>query len=182
MKTVPARTLPRRLILRSIPASLALMLPFRMAHAKALHTLKPLALPSPNTAIDDGTGAMVRLADYAPTPLVVNFWASWCPPCVHELPALQGLDRAIRQQGMAVALVGVDRKGRDFASGFLADRGIDIPYSLYDPRGKLARELGVRVMPNTFLIGSDGGVRGLIEGPEQWDDPAVTGRVIELLS
>ena len=124
----------------------------------------------------------MRLADLRPTPLLLNFWASWCAPCIHELPTLQGLDAALRGRGMAVALVGTDRKGREFGEAFLEERGIDIPLSLYDERRELARAFGVRAMPSSYLVAGDGTVRGLVEGPAVWDDPAVVERVAQLLS
>ena len=156
--------------------------PSRAVRAQALNTLKTLSKPSPNTVVTDAGGRAVRLADYRPTPLLLNFWASWCAPCVHELPTLQSLDAALRRRGMAVMLVGTDRKGREFGAAFLEERGIDIPLALYDERRELARAFGVRAMPSSYLVGADGTVRGMVEGPEVWDDPAVVERVADLLS
>lgn len=150
------------------------------AHA-ALDTMKPLALPSPNTDLEFHDGTRRRLSDFTPTPLLVNFWASWCPPCVHELPSLQVLDQALRKEGMAVLLVGLDRKGREFGQSFLEQRGIAIPYSLYDQPGVMARELSIRVMPTSFLIGSDGTIRGKVEGPLDWGDPDIISSVASSL-
>lgn len=157
-------------------------MPSRAVQAQALNTLKTLSLPSPNTSFQDANGGVVRLADFKPTPLLLNFWASWCPPCIHELPTLQGLDNALRKRGMAVMLVGVDRKGHGFGEAFLGRMGIEVPFSLYDKDRELARAFGVSVMPSSYLIGADGTIRGLVEGPEEWDDPAVIERVAGLLS
>ena len=157
-------------------------MPSKADRAKALNTLKPLALPSPNAALEDAHGRLVRLADYKPTPLLLNFWASWCAPCIHELPTLQRLDKVLRQQGMAVALVGLDRKGREFGEAFLEERGIEVPIALYDSTRALARALEIRAMPSSYLVGGDGEVRGLVEGPREWDDPAVMAKVASLLS
>ncbi|XDZ65752.1 TlpA disulfide reductase family protein [Alphaproteobacteria bacterium LSUCC0684] len=147
----------------------------------ALDTMKPLALPSPNTAIEFHDGTSRRLADFAPTPLLVNFWASWCPPCVHELPSLMVLDQALREEGMAVLLIGLDRKGRKFGQAFLEDRGITIGNSAFDPPGELARALSIRVMPTSFLISSTGVIRGKVEGPLDWGRREVISAVSEIL-
>ena len=163
-------------------AGMSWLVPFRTARAQALHTLKPLSLPSPNASVEAADGREVRLADFRPTPLLLNFWASWCPPCLRELPTREGLDKALRERGMAVALVGVDREGREFGERFLRERGVDVPISLHDGKRRLARAMDVRVMPSSYLIGGGGTVRGLVEGPEEWDAPAVVDRVVQLLS
>jgi len=147
----------------------------------ALDTMKPLALPSPNTELEFHDGTRRQLADFIPTPLLVNFWASWCPPCVHELPSLMVLDQALREEGMAVLLIGLDRKGREFGQRFLEDRGVAIGNSAFDQPGELARALAIRVMPTSFLIASDGVIRGKVEGPLDWSRPEVISAVAEIL-
>ena len=154
----------------------------RSVRAEALNTLKPLSLPSPNTPIKDAGGGTVRLSDYRPTPLLLNFWASWCAPCIHELPTLQTLDESLRERGMAVMLVGIDHQGGGFGEAFLERHGVDIPLTLYDEKREFARAFGVRGMPSSYFIGADGTVRGLVEGPEEWDRPEVLGEVVRLLS
>lgn len=181
--TLPKGLTRRRLLGTALgyAACSALTLP-SVVRADALNTLKPLALPSPNAVLEAHDGTQRQLSDYAPTPLLVNFWASWCPPCVHELPSLVQLDAALRSRGMAVLLVGVDRKGRAFGEAFLKDRGIEMPYSTYDPKSTLARALNIRVMPSSFLIGADGEIRGKVEGPLDWGTPEVISAVAAALA
>ena len=149
--------------------------------ATPLHTLKPLDLPTPNTAITDAEGNSLTLADYRPMPLVVNFWASWCPPCIHELPSLARLDEALAPQAMGVVLVGIDRKGRDFGEAFLEARGIDIRARAYDAEGALAQAIGIRAMPTSLLISGEGRIIGRLEGAAAWDDPEAIALLKELL-
>ena len=150
--------------------------------ATPLNTLKPLDLPTPNTAITDAEGNSLTLADYRPMPLVVNFWASWCPPCIHELPALARLDEVLTPQGMGVLLVGVDRKGRDFGESFLKDQGIDIRQRAYDAKGGLVRAIGVRAMPTSLLISGSGRIIGRFEGIAAWNDPEIIAHLADLLA
>lgn len=170
----------RHLLTLLLASSCTATLPFGRIHA--LDTLKPLSLPSPNTPIEDSTGTAVMLSDYRPTPLLVNFWASWCAPCIHELPALQRLNTALNAENMAVALVGIDRQGREFGTEFLANHDITIPLALYDAGGKLAQALAIRAMPTSFLIAGTGTIVGKVEGPLQWDDPQIISQTIAHLS
>ena len=154
-----------------------------LGHASAaLDTMKPLDRASPDTPLVDGTGDASPLAQRVDRPMVVNFWASWCPPCVHELPALERLDQALQDHGMAVMLVGLDRKGIDFGAAFLADQGIRITRSVFEKTGDLPRALDIRVMPSSFLLRPGGQMIGVIEGPLEWDQPEVINAVVSTLA
>ena len=131
----------------------------------ALDTMKPLDRASPDTLLADPHGIAASLPQRVDRPMLVNFWASWCPPCVHELPSLQQLDTALRDHDMAVMLVGLDRKGADFGQAFLDEKGIEIPRSVFDKTGAIARALEIRVMPTSFFIRPEGQIIGKIEGP-----------------
>lgn len=169
----------RQILAATVPISLFGLA--GLAQAQPLNTLISLDLPSPNTAIEDKSGQSRMLADYATQPLLINFWASWCPPCIHELPALEGLDRALADVGMGVLLVGADRKGTDFGEAFLADRNIAIRQRAYDPRGELARALSIRAMPTSFMMTQQGQIIGKVEGAIAWDDPAVIRQLVTML-
>ena len=146
-----------------------------------LNTLEQLDLPTPNTAFTDPAGNPVELADYQPMPMLVNFWASWCPPCIHELPALARLDKALAPQGMGVLLVGVDRKGPDFGEAFLKEKNISMRHRAYDAKGDLVRAIGIRAMPTSLLISSKGQIIGKVEGVAAWDDEQVITALADLL-
>ena len=147
----------------------------------ALDTMKPLDRASPDTPLLDQTGDMSPLALRVDRPMLVNFWASWCPPCVHELPQLQRLDDALASHNMAVMLIGLDRKGIDFGAPFLADKGITIARSVFDKSGDLPRALKIRVMPSSYFIRPGGQIIGMVEGPLEWDQPDVIDAVIKTL-
>ncbi len=155
-----------------IPASL-----IPSASSDALHTMKPLDRTSPNTVIMQHDGTAISFADLATRPVLVNFWASWCAPCVHELPDLAVLNTALAADDMAVILVGIDRKGHEFGEEFLAQKGINIPTRVYDPSGDLPRALEINVMPTSFLIQPGGRIVGRIEGPLNWPSPKVIAAV-----
>jgi cytochrome c biogenesis protein CcmG, thiol:disulfide interchange protein DsbE len=95
----------------------------------------------------------VSLAGLRGKPVVLNFFGSWCPPCIREMPALQVM--AERYKGR-IAFVGVTfNDGREAAKGVLERTGVTYP-AAFDPKSELAYDYGVRVMPTTFFIGPDG--------------------------
>jgi thiol-disulfide isomerase/thioredoxin len=110
--------------------------------------------------VDPVTGASVDLADYAGRPVVLNFWASWCPPCREEIPALVQL----AERHPDVALVGVNFQ--DSASGakeLQRELGFDFP-SIADPNGDLGFRLGIQGMPTTFFLDAAHRIVGVVVG------------------
>ena len=179
---------PRRQVITSLLTgfTIASLAPFAAASSSdhisdALDTMKPLVGTTPNAPVETRMGTNSSLTELIDRPMLVNFWASWCPPCVHELPQLVKLDQALSEEGMAVMLVGVDRKGRIFAEEFLAERGITIPRAVHDQTGAVPRALEIKVMPTSFLVRPGGALIGKIEGPLQWDDPSVMASVASIL-
>lgn len=157
----------------------SVMLP--SAHA-VLDTLKPIAMPSPKTTFLDANGNPARLADWLGTPLFVNFWATWCPPCIHELPSLMRLDQYLRQHDMAVLLISVDRAGRDKAIPFLENLGITGPELGFDPNGDLAKSVDIKALPTSYCIRADGVIAAQIIGDMAWDDAPVIETIMPYLS
>ena len=86
-------------------------------------------------------------------PVVLNFFASWCGPCVREMPALQAMSERYRGKVDFVGVTFNDR--REAARGVLERTGVNYP-AAFDPESDVAVDYGVRVMPTTFFIGPDG--------------------------
>jgi thiol-disulfide isomerase/thioredoxin len=150
------------------------------AHA-VLDTLKPISMPSPKTPFADDSGAEVSLDHWHGAPVLVNFWATWCPPCVHELPSLMRLHHILKPDGIKVLLISVDRKGRDKALPFLQKLGIegpDLGPDLgFDQQSRLAKALELRGLPTTWCVRSDGQMTAQITGDAVWDDPKVIEKI-----
>ena len=115
------------------------------------------AAPSMSTVIRDENDKDFRLDSLQGQPVLVNFWATWCPPCVAELPAL---DNAAKQLGddVTLLLISVDRGGRKKALPFLQDRGITRPLIGFDPISRDSAALWSnpikgRVMPRSCKKG-----------------------------
>ena len=122
----------------------------------------PTALPAARfTTLD---GAPRTLADYAGKPVVLNLWATWCIPCVAELPELDRLAAS----GVVVLAVSADRGGAATVRPFAASHHLDHLTVLLDPGNAAVGALGVAGFPTTLLIGADGRLRGTMEGPAAW--------------
>lgn len=132
---------------------------------------EPFTKPSkaPTTDFLDPEGQSINLDAYAGRTVLVNFWATWCAPCIKELPALDALQAEMGGEAFQVLIISVDRKGLEVAQPFLDDLKITSLKTAADPKGALAREMGASGLPTTVLIDADGLVRGRILGDAEWN-------------
>ena len=105
----------------------------------------------------DPDGGEIRLAGFDGAPVLVNLWASWCAPCIKELPTLGKLEQARATGGqLAVIAVSQDRAPKASVDAFLAHRGIGRFAAFHDPEMALSSALGVEVLPATVLFDARG--------------------------
>jgi thiol-disulfide isomerase/thioredoxin len=119
-------------------------------------------------------GKQTQLTDFRGKVVVLNFWASWCPPCVEETPALNALQKQIEGRGGFVLGVDVDEDPAKYEQ-FVQDYHIIFP-TWRDPtvqglKWKIANDYGTTVIPETYIIGRNGKIARKIIGPQQWDSP-----------
>jgi len=129
-------------------------------------------LPAPELGFTTRTGEPVRLADFRGHVVLVNLWATWCGPCVEEMPSL---DRMQAQLGhdLTVLAISEDRNGESVVAPFLARIESHHLAVYLDPSNAALRAFGVHGLPTSFLISRDGTVLAKIEGSAEWDDPAM---------
>jgi cytochrome c biogenesis protein CcmG/thiol:disulfide interchange protein DsbE len=119
--------------------------------------------PLPPDGGSDGDPDTLALSDLEGSPVVLNFWASWCGPCKDEAPILAAAEPALREQG--VIFLGVDSQdASEDAQAFEETFGIGYR-SVVDQDGSLANEYGVFGFPETFFIDADGVIRAKHVGP-----------------
>ena len=103
---------------------------------------------------------------------LVNFWATWCPPCLKELPGMDKLQAALEEDGLDVVAISLDRGGLKKARSFW--NRADMQMGLYaDPDKDLALEMGVIGLPVTAILGPDGREIGRLIGEAEWDTEEV---------
>lgn len=119
-------------------------------HIKPASARKPM----PDFALKDLTGRAWQLSDHRGGVVLVNFWATWCPPCRDETPGLVRVARAYRAKGLSVAGISMDEGGVAPVHKFLQDFGVDYPIMMPDPNFLMAGQ--VEGLPTTFLIDRQG--------------------------
>lgn len=118
----------------------------------------------------------VSLNQYRGQVVIVNFWATWCPPCVEELPTLMDMQNRLRSRGVVVLGVSIDVDG-DAYHRFLTERSVNF-VTVRDPERKIAGMYGTSGWPESYIIDRQGILRRKIVGPINWNSPDI----VQLLS
>jgi cytochrome c biogenesis protein CcmG/thiol:disulfide interchange protein DsbE len=136
--------------------------PFEPHKAKSLQ----VKLPGREDALAD-------IPTNAPV-IVVNFWATWCPPCVEEFPSILELQRLLANDGLKMVFVSVDDKWSD-VEAFMAKYNITVPTGqlFWDPKKVVAASWGSEKFPETYILRPDGWVVEKVIGQQDWTRPAV---------
>jgi thiol-disulfide isomerase/thioredoxin len=127
-----------------------------------------LAKQAPNFTIVDGSKT-IRLTDYRGKVVVLNFWASWCAPCLEELPSLIDLQKQMPQ----IVVLGVDfNDNADAYRQFLIDNHVDL-LTIHDESQQSNLAFGTARPPETYVIDSGGKIRRKFIGPQDWTNPEI---------
>lgn len=130
---------------------------------------EPRALPE--AGFTDAEGRALDAGAYTGKGLLINFWATWCAPCVAEMPALQRTQQALGEEGLTVLALSSDRGGRAQVEAFYQRLGITALPVLLDPRSAAARAFGARGLPTSVIVNRQGREVGRLEGEAEWDHP-----------
>jgi peroxiredoxin len=134
-----------------------------------------LIRPPRSKAADDFTiptsdGKTFKLSAQRGRAVLINFWATWCPPCLEEMPALERLWRAQKDAGFVMLAVTVDANPK-LAAPFVERHKFTFVVG-HDPKMELANTYGVRALPSSFVIDRDGRLTAVAIGPRVWDNVA----------
>lgn len=127
--------------------------------------------PIPAVSFNDDQGRLRSLADFRGKVVLLNIWATWCPPCRREMPSLDRLQSALGGADFEVAALSIDRAGIEVVRKFYAEAGIRNLAIYIDSSGKAPRELGTVGVPSTLLIDREGRELGRLAGAAEWDAP-----------
>ncbi|MBO6782698.1 MAG: TlpA family protein disulfide reductase [Alphaproteobacteria bacterium] len=129
----------------------------------------PTPVEAPDVTVLTKDGGETTLDRFEGKFVVLNFWATWCGPCIRELPSLDRLNAALPDDKAQVVLISQDRGGFKQTERFLNKLKVNFPDNFIDDRLKFSRAIGVVSLPTTILIGSDGKEVGRLVGHAEWD-------------
>ncbi len=124
--------------------------------------------PTPEVSFTDADGKPASLADFKGKPAIVNLWATWCRPCVREMPSLDRL-RAQLDGKLTVAAISEDHGGAKEVTPFVAKMGLDKLKIYLDPKSDVGHAFQVRGLPTSIVLDAEGRVAGRVEGAAEWD-------------
>ena len=118
---------------------------------------------APEWQLKDLEGKAVKLSDFKGKVVILNFWATWCPPCRREIPSFVSLQKQYGDKGLVIIGVLLDEKGPGVVKPFVAKMGINYPIVMGDPK-TAADYGGIAVVPTTFVIDRNGKIAAEHQG------------------
>ncbi|MBI3709592.1 MAG: TlpA family protein disulfide reductase [Proteobacteria bacterium] len=153
------------------PPAAAADAPFRGSFAAFELHAEPR--PVPAVAFVDPAGGAHALADFHGRVVLLNFWATWCAPCVEEMPSLDRLQAELGDRDLVVLALSVDRGGYAEVGPFLDRLQVAHLARYLDAKSAAMRAFGVRGLPTSVLIDRQGREVGRLEGPADWHAAAI---------
>jgi peroxiredoxin len=162
---------------------------FFTEHAKSLQLPPPqMKIVAPDERKGDDTdftlpdlqGNSVRLSDLKGNVVLLNFFATWCPPCREEMPSLEELYLTYRNKGFVVLGVSNDAQGKKVVEPFIKKYESTFPVVL-DSKSEVSRQYLVRGLPTTYLLDRQGRIAGISMGGADWNDEEAHALIEQLL-
>jgi len=136
---------------------------------------------APDLKFTDEQGKTLALSDFRGKVIVLNLWATWCTPCLAEMPMLDRLQHQLADQGAIVIALSLDRGGKDAVEAFYRQAAIRNLGVFLDPSMRAISEARTSGLPTTLLIDANGMELGRVTGPMEWDAPAAVDLVRKAL-
>ena len=127
---------------------------------------------APNFRLPGLDGKTVSLSDYRGNVVLVNIWATWCRPCVAEMPSMEKLYQELKGEAFEILAVSIDTEGGGVVVPFMRKHGLTFP-ALIDPQGTTKTAYNLTGVPESFIIDKKGGLAKKIIGPLDWASPEV---------
>jgi thiol-disulfide isomerase/thioredoxin len=136
---------------------------------------------APQFSAQDLRGRSVAVDDFQGKVVLLNFWATWCPPCRREIPSLESLYQLRKDKGFEILAVNVDRTALSKVTSFVEQNRMTFPV-LLNPQGDIGEKYWVRAIPTSFLLDKKGVIRWKVVGGREWSGSEVLEKIDQLLS
>lgn len=130
----------------------------------------PKTFPIKPVAFNDVDGKAIDFSHYKGKVIMVNMWATWCPPCVRELPAIERLAAKFKSEDFALLPISIDAEGKQQVQSFLNSLGMTEFNSYYDPEQNLGQVFPLDTIPATFILDQNGQLIAFVRSFVDWDD------------
>ena len=127
-------------------------------------------MPAPNFTLPATDGNMVSLADYKGDVILLNIWATWCPPCVEEMPSMEKLHQALKGERFKILAVSIDAGGSKAVLPFMKKHQLSFT-ALADAKGTVKTQYQATGVPESFIIDKEGIIAEKVIGPADWAAP-----------
>ena len=178
----PSLKLSLTILFVVIAATLVILL-LRNERESTVTSIKQIqvGLPAPNFTFPDLNGQQVSLSEHRGKVVLVNIWATWCPPCRQEMPSMQKLYERFNGENFEILAVSIDATGREAVAPFVRTMNLTFPIML-DPKEVIRPLYGITGVPESFIIDKEGIVVEKIIGPLDWATPKVFSFFQDLLN
>lgn len=144
-----------------------------MQPASSVDLVRQLPQPFPieTVAFEDSEGKAVDFSQYKGKVVMVNMWATWCPPCVREIPALERLKAKLDPKEFAFLPISIDAGGKGEVDAFLKAQNMEDFGSFFDAPQNLRQVFPLDTIPATFILNREGQLVAFVRSYIDWDDP-----------
>jgi cytochrome c biogenesis protein CcmG/thiol:disulfide interchange protein DsbE len=136
---------------------------------------------APDIEFTDISKNKINLSDLKGSVVMINFWATWCAPCIDELPSIEGLFKQMSGTPKFKLITILFKDDEYRAINYMKENGYTFPLYL-NPDGSAAKNFGITGVPETFIIDKNGVLRNKVIGPEEWNSPIIIEALLNLVN
>lgn len=133
---------------------------------------------APDAEFSDALGQPLTFKQFQGQALLVNFWATWCPPCLKEMPSLNNLSKNLEPHGVKILAISLDREGIKKVAPFFRQQGLDHLKIYLDEKNRLLRDMKLQSLPSTYLIDKNGAIIATLSGIRDWNDQKLREEIL----